>query len=75
VHARYDSSSRLALDAEEEAVPGLAEALARAGADLPIRPMGSHSMYFGGVGAVVLGPTGELVAAGDRRREGAVAVV
>ena len=37
--------------------------------------MGAQSMYFGGVGAVILDATGTLIAAGDPRREGAVAVV
>ena len=55
-------------------MPGLAEALARAGVTLPVRPMGARSMYFGGVGVVVRDPSGDLVAAGDPRREGAVAV-
>ena len=75
VHARLDPDGRLALDAEEDAVPGLAEALARTGVTLPVRPMGARSMYFGGVGVVVRGPAGELLAAGDPRREGAIAVV
>jgi len=75
VHARLDSDGRLALDAEEDAVPGLADALAGAGVVLPVRPMGALSMYFGGVGVVVLDPAGGLTAAGDPRREGAAAVV
>ena len=75
VHARLGDDGQLALDAEEDAVPGLADALVRAGAVLPVRPMGARSMYFGGVGVVVRDPAGQLVAAGDPRREGAVAVV
>lgn len=74
VHARIDDDGGLALDAEEDAVPGLAEALARSGVGLPVRPMGARSMYFGGVGVVVRDAVGDLVAAGDPRREGAVAV-
>jgi gamma-glutamyltranspeptidase/glutathione hydrolase len=75
IHVRHDDQGRLALDAEEDAVPGLAEALGRAGVAFPVRPMGARSMYFGGVGVVVRDSTGALVAAGDPRREGAVAVV
>jgi hypothetical protein len=37
--------------------------------------MGARSMYFGGVGAVIYDPASGLTAAGDPRREGAVAVV
>ena len=34
-----------------------------------------RSMYFGGVNAVAVLPTGEYVAAADNRRSGAVVVV
>jgi gamma-glutamyltranspeptidase/glutathione hydrolase len=49
--------------------------------DLPLPPLGlpvrrhhPHSMYFGGVGATLLTGEGQLLAAGDPRRAGAVAV-
>jgi gamma-glutamyltranspeptidase/glutathione hydrolase len=41
---------------------------------LPTRAMPVHSMYFGGVGATLWTPHLGLVAAGDPRRSGAVAV-
>jgi gamma-glutamyltranspeptidase/glutathione hydrolase len=40
----------------------------------PTRRMPAHSMYFGGVGAALWDPALGLVAAGDPRRAGAVAV-
>ncbi|MPZ96115.1 MAG: gamma-glutamyltransferase [Propionibacteriales bacterium] len=45
-------------------------------ADLPLlsRTMPAHSMYFGGVGAAMWTPSIGLLAAGDPRRTGAVAV-
>jgi gamma-glutamyltranspeptidase/glutathione hydrolase len=42
--------------------------------DLPVRRHHPLSMYFGGVGAAYLSPSGELTAAADPRRAGAVAV-
>lgn len=42
--------------------------------DLPVRRHHRHSMYFGGVGAALRLPTGELEAAADPRRAGATAV-
>jgi gamma-glutamyltranspeptidase/glutathione hydrolase len=42
--------------------------------DLPVRRHHPHSMYFGGVGAALRDGAGRLVAAGDPRRAGAVAV-
>jgi len=75
VHARLDAEGRLALDAEEDAMDGLVDALARTGVSFPVRPMGAGSMYFGGVGVVLQDRSGFLHAAGDTRREGAVAVV
>lgn len=41
---------------------------------LPGRAMPAHSMYFGGVAACLWSPAGGLVAVGDPRRAGAVAV-
>jgi gamma-glutamyltranspeptidase / glutathione hydrolase len=40
----------------------------------PHRSMPSHSMYFGGVGAALWSPSLGLLAAGDPRRAGAIAV-
>jgi len=40
----------------------------------PTRTMPAHSMYFGGVGAALWDPTLGLLASGDPRRAGAVAV-
>jgi gamma-glutamyltranspeptidase/glutathione hydrolase len=40
-----------------------------------VRAEAEPSMYFGGVGAALVGPDGHLVAAADPRREGAVRVV
>ncbi len=42
--------------------------------DLPVRRHQPLSMYFGGVGAAHLAATGEITAAADPRRAGAVAV-
>ena len=42
--------------------------------DLPVRRHQPLSMYFGGVGAAYLAPTGEITAAADPRRAGAIAV-
>jgi gamma-glutamyltranspeptidase/glutathione hydrolase len=70
VHVRIldDGSSRV--DHEDD------EALAAAIADLglPSYSHGPRSMYFGGVGAVVRSPDGDLQAAGDPRREAATRV-
>jgi gamma-glutamyltranspeptidase/glutathione hydrolase len=41
---------------------------------IPVRLHHPHSMFFGGVSATHLDPTGQLVAAGDPRRSGATAV-
>jgi gamma-glutamyltranspeptidase/glutathione hydrolase len=55
------------LDHEEDlAVPD--------GTGLPLRSMPKHSMYFGGVNAALWTPGIGLLAAGDPRRAGAVAV-
>jgi len=55
------------LDHEEDlAVP--------ADTGFPTRSMPPHSMYFGGVGAALWDPTLGLLASGDPRRAGAVAV-
>jgi gamma-glutamyltranspeptidase/glutathione hydrolase len=44
------------------------------GIEIPTRAMPVHSMYFGGVGAALWTPNLGLIAAGDPRRSGAVAV-
>ena len=41
---------------------------------MPVRRHHRHSMFFGGVSATHLDPTGQLAAAGDPRRSGATAV-
>jgi gamma-glutamyltranspeptidase / glutathione hydrolase len=41
---------------------------------LPVRPMPPHSMYFGGVAAAYWDPADGLLAVGDPRRTGAVAI-
>jgi gamma-glutamyltranspeptidase/glutathione hydrolase len=41
---------------------------------LPVRRHHRHSMFFGGVSATYLDPSGQLGAAGDPRRSGATAV-
>lgn len=42
--------------------------------DLPVRRHERHAMYFGGVAAAHIGAAGDITAAGDPRRAGAVAV-
>ena len=42
--------------------------------ELPVRRHHARAMYFGGVAAALLDPVAGLVAAGDPRRDGAVAV-
>ncbi len=42
--------------------------------NLPARPMPPHSMYFGGVAAAFWDPSEGLMAVGDPRRTGAVAI-
>ena len=42
---------------------------------LPVRRHHRHSMFFGGVSATYLDPSGHLAAAGDPRRAGATAVM
>ena len=58
---------------EHESDPGIAGAVAAAG--YASRDHGELSMYFGGVGAAYRREDGMLQAAGDPRREAAVAVV
>lgn len=58
------------VDHEEDLA--LPESIAALG--FPVRAMHTHSMYFGGVAAALWTPYLGLVAAGDPRRSGAVAV-
>jgi gamma-glutamyltranspeptidase/glutathione hydrolase len=57
---------------EHEADPGIREAVARSG--LTSHEYAEPHMYFGGVGAAAVAPSGELQAAGDARREAATGV-
>ena len=67
VRVRPDEQPPVLVDHEEDlAVPG--------DTGLPTRAMPVHSMYFGGVNAALWTPAIGLVAAGDPRRAGAVAV-
>jgi gamma-glutamyltranspeptidase/glutathione hydrolase len=62
---------------EEGAVPMRVEAeedMPLPDLGIPVRRHHQHSMYFGGVSATHLDPTGQLAAAGDPRRSGAIAV-
>ena len=66
LHFLDDAAESARIEAEEDMpVPEL---------DLPVRRHHPLSMYFGGVGAAYLAPSGELTAAADPRRAGAVAV-
>ena len=58
---------------EHERDDAIAEAVASSG--LPGHEYAEPHMYFGGVGAAYRSSRGELLAAGDRRREAAVGVV
>ena len=57
---------------EHERDEEVAAAVARAG--LPSHEYAEPHMYFGGVGAAAVSPSGDLVAAGDARREAATGV-
>jgi gamma-glutamyltranspeptidase / glutathione hydrolase len=57
---------------EHEADEGIRAAVARAG--LPSHEYAEPHMYFGGVGAAAVSPSGDLQAAGDARREAATGV-
>jgi gamma-glutamyltranspeptidase/glutathione hydrolase len=68
LHLHYldDATGSARIEAEEDMpLPEL---------DLPVRRHHPLSMYFGGVGAAYLAPSGEITAAADPRRAGAVAV-
>lgn len=70
VHVRIleDASTRVDHEDDDE----IAAAVERAG--LPAFTHGPISMFFGGVGAAARGADGELVAAGDPRREAATRI-
>jgi gamma-glutamyltranspeptidase/glutathione hydrolase len=70
VHVRFDADGGPVV--EHESDPQIAAAVAELG--LPNTDHGEQSMYFGGVGAAYRLPGGELMAAGDPRREAAVGV-
>jgi gamma-glutamyltranspeptidase/glutathione hydrolase len=73
IHLRLvgdDKDSRFVV--EHEADAGIREAVARAG--LASHEYAEPHMYFGGVGAAILAPDGDLQAAGDARREAATGV-
>jgi gamma-glutamyltranspeptidase/glutathione hydrolase len=57
---------------EHERDEEVAAAVARSG--LPSHEYAEPHMYFGGVGAAAVAPSGDLVAAGDARREAATGV-
>jgi gamma-glutamyltranspeptidase/glutathione hydrolase len=57
---------------EHERDEALAAAVARSG--LPAHEYPEPHMYFGGVGAALMTPDGDLLAAGDARREAATGV-
>ncbi|MEP6761762.1 MAG: gamma-glutamyltransferase [Sporichthyaceae bacterium] len=68
LHLHYldDATDSARIEAEEDMpLPEL---------DLPVRRHHPLSMYFGGVGAAYLAPSGEITAAADPRRAGAVAI-
>jgi gamma-glutamyltranspeptidase/glutathione hydrolase len=67
VRVRPSEQPPVLLDHEEDlAIPD--------GTGFPTRSMPSHSMYFGGVNAALSTPGLGLLASGDPRRAGAVAV-
>ncbi|TCN30470.1 gamma-glutamyltranspeptidase/glutathione hydrolase [Kribbella orskensis] len=66
---------RLHVRVRENVVVDFEEDLEVEGAsNLPVRPMPPHSMYFGGVAAAFWDPADGLLAVGDPRRTGAIAV-
>ena len=71
VHVRFDDSGAAVV--EHESDPAITAAVEASG--LAAHDHGALSMYFGGVGAAHRDGDGRLVAAGDPRREAAVAVV
>jgi gamma-glutamyltranspeptidase/glutathione hydrolase len=71
LHVRFGADGSALVEHETDA--GIAAAVAASG--LPSHDHGELSMYFGGVGAAYRREDGALQAAGDPRREAAVAVV
>jgi gamma-glutamyltranspeptidase/glutathione hydrolase len=66
---------RLHVRVREDIVVDYEDDLPASGATaLPMRPMPPHSMYFGGVAAAFWDPADGLLAVGDPRRTGAVAI-
>lgn len=77
LHVRHLEDGSVRIDHEESAT--LREALTDvratgSGAVVPLHAHDPHSMYFGGVGAALLAPDGELTAASDPRRDAATVV-
>lgn len=70
LHVRFDEAGAPVV--EHESAPEIAAAVRALG--WASRDHGERSMYFGGVGAAHRAPDGILTAAGDSRREAAVAV-
>jgi len=71
LHVRFDDDGVAVVEHETDAA--IADAVREAG--LPARDHGIQQMYFGGVGAAYRREDGLLQAAGDPRREAAVAVL
>ena len=71
LHVRFDADGSTVVDHETD--PDIASAVVAAG----VRGVdhGTQQMYFGGVGAAYRRADGSLEAAGDPRREAAVAVL
>lgn len=66
---------RLHVRVRDDVIVDYEEDLPLAGTtNLPARPMPPHSMYFGGVAAAFWDPSEGLMAVGDPRRTGAVAI-
>ncbi|WP_109473815.1 gamma-glutamyltransferase [Ornithinimicrobium cavernae] len=77
LHVRHLDDGRVRIDHEESEV--LREGLgglraADSGEPVPLHAHARHAMYFGGVGAALRTPEGELTAAADPRRDSATAV-
>ena len=77
LHVRHLDEGGVRIDHEES--PELLEALTglvgrSTGEVVPLFAHGRHAMYFGGVGAALRTPEGELTAVADPRRDAATAV-
>lgn len=77
LHVRHLDDGGVRIDHEDS--PELASALTgligrSSGQPVPLFAHGAQDMYFGGVGAALLSPDGQLLAAADPRRASATAV-